>query len=45
MKGVVFDREWPGKAFRVGLKEVKEPECRYPGDESTRQRQWQVQRA
>lgn len=28
-----------------GPEEVKEPECRYLGDESTRQRQQQVQRA
>lgn len=45
MKGVVFYTEWPGKAFQIGLKEVKEPEGRYLGDETTRQRQWQVQRA
>lgn len=39
MKWGVFYTEWPGKAFQVGLKEVKELECRYLGDESTRQRQ------
>lgn len=27
-----------------GLKEVREPACTYIGDESARQRRWQVQR-